>query len=219
MKRPRVRVGHQDLLRAAGDRRGKNRLVIISGAAAPLITGEQCVPTGLHWTYNASAVAATTAREVVGEGGRTWYFMTADYVGGYVLEEAAENALIEAGGEVAGKIAHPFPGQDFSSFLLSAQASGADVIGLANAGNDTINSIKQAAEFGINRTQSLAATLLFITDVQSLDLEAAQGMYLTEAFYWDFDEQAREWSNAFFDEQGRMPTMIQAGVYQRCSII
>ena len=191
----------------------KNRLVIVSGGASTSITNEECTPTALHWVYDTFALASATARAVVKQGGDTWFFITADYAGGKALEKDAADVVTASGGKVLGRVKHPFPGSDFSSYLLQAQASGAKVIGLANAGTDTTNTIKQAAEFGITKKQSLAATLLFITDVHSLGLDKAQGMYLTEGFYWDLDEQTRAWSRRFFSVQKRMPTMIQAGVY------
>lgn len=191
----------------------KNRVVIISGAASTRITNEECAPTALHWTYDTYALATGTARAMLKQGGDTWYFLTADYAGGHALERDASEVITSGGGKVVGRSRHPFPGSDFSSYLLTAQASGAKVIGLANAGNDTTNTIKQAVEFGITRKQSLAATLMFITDVHSLGLDKAQGMYLTEGFYWDLDDQTRAWSKRFFAVQKRMPTMVQAGVY------
>ena len=191
----------------------KNRLVIVSGGASASITNEECTPTALHWVYDTFSLASGTARAVVKQGGDTWFFITADYAGGKALERDAAEVVVANGGKVLGRIRHPFPGSDFSSYLLQAQASGAKVVGLANAGNDTTNTIRQAVEFGITKKQSLAATLMFITDVHSLGLAKAQGMYLTEGFYWDLDEQTRAWSRRFFGVQKRMPTMIQAGVY------
>ena len=191
----------------------KNRLVIVSGGASTSITNEECTPTALHWVYDTFSLASGTARAVVKQGGDTWFFITADYAGGKALEKDAAEVVVANGGKVLGRIKHPFPGSDFSSYLLQAQASGAKVIGLANAGNDTTNTIRQAVEFGITKKQSLAATLMFITDVHSLGLATAQGMYLTEGFYWDLDDQTRAWSRRFFGVQKRMPTMIQAGVY------
>ena len=191
----------------------KGKLVIVSGAAATQITNEDCTPTALHWTYDTYSLAAGTARAVVKQGGDTWFFITADYAGGKALEKDATEIILANGGKVLGNIKHPFPGSDFSSYILQAQASGAKVIGLANAGNDTTNTIKQASEFGVQKKQALAATLMFITDVHSLGLQRAQDMYLTEGFYWDYDEKTRAWSKRFFEKQKRMPTMAQAGVY------
>ncbi|WP_316149601.1 ABC transporter substrate-binding protein [Cupriavidus sp. BIC8F] len=191
----------------------KGRMVIISGAASTRITNEDCTPTALHWTYDTYSLATGTAKAVLQRGGDTWYFITADYAGGRALEKDASDVIVANGGKIVGHTLHPFPGTDFSSYLLAAQASKAKVIALANAGNDTTNAIKQAVEFGITKKQALAATLMFITDVHSLGLEKAQGMYLTEGFYWDLDDQTRAWSKRFYATQKRMPTMVQAGVY------
>jgi branched-chain amino acid transport system substrate-binding protein len=191
----------------------KNRVVLISGAASTKITNEECNDVTVHWTYDTYAVANGTAKAVVQQGGKTWFFLTADYAFGQSLEKDASDVVTANGGTVLGAVRHPFPGSDFSSFLLKAQASGAQVIGLANAGTDTTNSIKQAAEFGITPKQSLAGLLVFITDVNSLGLKATQGMYLTEGFYWDLNDETRAWSKRFFEKHKRMPTMVQAGQY------
>ena len=191
----------------------KNKIALISGAASTAITNESCNNVTVHWTYDTYAVSNGTAKAVTQGGGKKWYFLTADYAFGHALEKDASAVVKANGGEVVGSVRHPFPGTDFSSFLLKAQASGAQIIGLANAGGDTINSIKQAAEFGINETQSLAGLLMFITDVHALGLKATQNMYLTEGFYWDFNEETRAWSKRFFDKHKRMPTMVQAGQY------
>lgn len=191
----------------------KGRFAIFSGAASTRITNEECTPSGLHWAYDSYALAASTARAVMKQGGDTWFFLTADYAGGHALEKDAADVVKASGGQVFGSMKHPFSAPDFSSFLLTAQGSKAKVIALANAGNDTTNSIKQAVEFGITKQQILAATLMFITDVHGLGLSKAQNMYLTEAFYWDFDEKTRAWSKRFFEKQKRMPTMVQASVY------
>jgi len=191
----------------------KNRLVLVSGAGSTKITNEECNDVTVHWTYDTYALANGTAKAVVQQGGKTWFFLTADYAFGQSLEKDASNVVTANGGKVLGAVRHPFPGTDFSSFLLQAQASGAQVIGLANAGTDTTNSIKQAAEFGITPKQTLAGLLVFITDINSLGLNATQGMYLTEGFYWDLNEETRAWSKRFFDRHKRMPTMAQAGQY------
>jgi branched-chain amino acid transport system substrate-binding protein len=195
--------------------REKNKVFLGSGPATSDLTGAQCSPNTVHWTYDTWALANGTGKAMVESGGKTWYFLTADYAFGHALERDTSAAVEEAGGEVLGVVRTPFPGQDFSSFLLQAQASGADVIGLANAGGDTINSIKQASEFGITQAgQNLAGLLVFITDVNALGLETAQGLVLTSAFYWDRDDQTREWSKRFAENHdGDMPTMIHAGVY------
>ncbi len=191
----------------------KNRITLVSGAASTLITNEQCTDTNVHWTYDTYALAVGTGRAVVKQGGKTWFFLTADYAFGKSLEKDTSEVVLEAGGKVLGHVLHPFPAQDFSSYLLQAQSSGAQVIGLANAGNDTINAIKQAAEFGITPKQSLAGLLMFITDVHSLGLKATQGMYLTTGFYWDMNDETRAWSKRFLWENRHMPTMVQAGDY------
>ena len=191
----------------------KNRIAIVSGAASTRITNEDCNDVTVHYTYDTYALANGTAKAVVKQGGKTWFFLTADYAFGQSLEKDASDVVIANGGKVLGSVRHPFPGTDFSSFLLKAQASGAQVIGLANAGTDTTNSIKQAAEFGITPKQALAGLLMFITDIHSLGLKATQGMYLTEAFYWDRNDETRAWSKRFFERHKRMPTMVQAGLY------
>ena len=191
----------------------KNKIALISGAASTRITNEDCNDVTVHWTYDTYAVANGTAKAVVKQGGKTWFFLTADYAFGQSLEKDATDVVNANGGKVLGAVRHPFPGSDFSSFLLKAQSSGAQVIGLANAGTDTTNSIKQAAEFGITPKQSLAGLLMFITDIHSLGLATTQTMYLTEAFYWDRNDETRAWSKRFFDKQRKMPTMVQAGLY------
>ncbi len=191
----------------------KNRIALVSGAASTRITNEDCNDVTVHWTYDTYAVANGTAKAVVKQGGKSWFFLTADYAFGHSLEKDSSEVVIANGGKVLGAVRHPFPGTDFSSFLLKAQSSGAQVIGLANAGTDTTNSIKQAAEFGITPKQSLAGLLMFITDIHSLGLKTTQSMYLTEAFYWDRNDETRAWSKRFFDKQKKMPTMVQAGLY------
>ena len=191
----------------------KNRIALISGAASTRITNEDCNDVTVHWTYDTYAVANGTAKAVTQGGGKKWFFLTADYAFGHSLEKDASAVVKANGGEVLGAVRHPFPGSDFSSFLLKAQASGAQIIGLANAGGDTINAIKQAAEFGITPKQQLAGLLMFISDVHSLGLKTTQSMYLTEGFYWNLNDDTRAWSKRFFSQQKRMPTMIQAGQY------
>jgi branched-chain amino acid transport system substrate-binding protein len=194
--------------------RQQKRLVIVSTGATSDFTGKACSPYGIHWTYDTYALAHGTGKTLVEQGGDTWFFLTADYAFGHALERDT-TAFVEAGGgKVLGSVKHPFPNQDFSSFLLQAQASGAKIIGLANAGGDTINAIKQAAEFGIvEGGQRLAGLLLFISDVHSLGLETAQGVVLTTGFYWDLDEETQAWSKRFFERRNAMPTMTHAGVY------
>lgn len=191
----------------------KNRITIVNGAASTPITSKQCTDTNVHYTYDTYALANGTGKAVVKQGGDTWFFLTADYAFGHALEKDTTATVLANGGKVLGSVRHPFPATDLSSFLLKAQASGAKVIGLANAGTDTTNSIKQAAEFGVTPKQSLAGLLMFITDVHSLGLKATQGMYLTEGFYWDFNNETRAWSKRFFEKHKRMPTMAQAGDY------
>ncbi len=191
----------------------KNRIALVSGAASTRVTNEDCNDVTVHWTYDTYAVANGTAKAVTQGGGKKWFFLTADYAFGHSLEKDAMAVVKANGGEVVGSVRHPFPGSDFSSFLLKAQSSGAQIIGLANAGADTIGSIKQAAEFGITPKQQLAGLLMFITDVHSLGLKTTQSMYLTEGFYWNLNDDTRAWSKRFFDQHKRMPTMVQAGQY------
>ena len=195
--------------------RETNKVFINSGAATSDLTGSKCSPNTVHWTYDTWALANGTGGAMVQTGGKKWFFLTADYAFGHALERDTTAVVKAAGGEVVGSVRHPFPGTDFSSFLLQAQSSGAEVIGLANAGGDTINSIKQAAEFGITQGgQALAGLLVFLTDVHALGLQTAQGLVLTESFYWDLNDGTREWSKRFAEKNGgKMPTMVQAGVY------
>jgi branched-chain amino acid transport system substrate-binding protein len=193
----------------------KNKVFLVSGAAASDLTGKACSPNTIHWTYDTWALANGTGNALVKTGGNTWFFLTADYAFGHALERDTAAVVEKSGGKVLGKVRHPFPGQDFSSFLLQAQQSKAKVIGLANAGSDTTNSIKQAAEFGIVQGgQNLAGLLVFITDVHSLGLKTAQGLVLTEAWYWDQNDNNRAFAKEFAAaNKGNMPTMVQAGVY------
>jgi branched-chain amino acid transport system substrate-binding protein len=195
--------------------REKDKIFLVSGAAASDLTGEKCSPNTVHWTYDTWALAHGTGKAMVEQGGDTWFFITADYAFGHALERDTAAVVEASGGKVLGSVRHPFPGQDFSSFLLQAQGSGAKVVGLANAGADTTNAIKQAHEFGITQGgQNLAGLLIFITDVHALGLETAQGLVLTEAFYWDLNDQTREWAKRFAQQHnGAMPTMVHAGVY------
>jgi branched-chain amino acid transport system substrate-binding protein len=194
--------------------RTKGKVFLISGAAASDLTGKACSPTSVHWTYDTVALANGTGSAVVKAGGDTWFFITADYAFGHALERDTARIVEANGGKVLGRVRVPLNTADFSSFLLQAQASKAKIIGLANAGGDTINSIKQAGEFGIvEGGQKLAGLLVFITDIHSLGLPAAHGLELTEAFYWDQNDETRAWSKRFFDKIGREPSMVQAGVY------
>ncbi|MEN5276796.1 ABC transporter substrate-binding protein [Brucella sp. TWI432] len=192
----------------------KKKITINTGAATSELTGKQCTPYGFHWAYDTHALAVGTGGSLVEQGGDTWYFLTADYAFGYSLEEQTSKFVESKGGKVLGSVRHPLSSTDYSSFLLQAQASGAKVVGLANAGLDTSNAIKQAAEFGIVAGgQRLAALLFTLAEVHGLGLDAAQGLTLTEGFYWDRDDESREFSKRFFERTGRMPNMIQAGTY------
>jgi branched-chain amino acid transport system substrate-binding protein len=195
--------------------KNKNRIDIISTGASVILTNQNCSPTGFHWTYDNYALAKGTGLAMVKDGGTSWFFLTADYAFGHDLEKTTAEAVIKAGGQVLGSVRHPFPSNDFSSFLLQAQASKAKVIGLANAGGDTVNAIKQAAEFGITQAgQRLAGLLVFISDVHSLGLKTAQGLVVTTGFYWDYNDETRAWSKRWSQRMnGRMPTMSQAGCY------
>jgi branched-chain amino acid transport system substrate-binding protein len=193
----------------------KNKVFIVSGAAASDITGPKCNANTIHWTYDTWMLANGTGTAIVKTGGNTWFFLTSDYAFGHALERDTAAAVEKAGGKVLGKVRHPLNTNDFSSFLLQAQSSKAKVIGLANAGGDTINSIKQAAEFGIVKGgQSLAGLLVFASDVAALGLPTAQGLVLTETWYWDMNDANRAWTKRWQQErQGKWPTMIHAGVY------
>ena len=194
--------------------RQKGKALIVSTGATSDLTGKACSPNTIHWTYDTWALANGTGSAIVKTGGDTWFFLTADYAFGHALERDTEAAVIKAGGKTVGKVRHPFPSADFSSFLLQAQSSKAKIIGLANAGADTTNAIKQGAEFGIVKGgQKFAGLLVFLTDVHSLGLETAQGLILTSGFYWDLNDRTRAWSNRFYAKHKRMPTMVQAGVY------
>lgn len=194
--------------------RESNKVFLNSGAATSDLTGSACSPNTVHWTYDTWQLANGTGGAMVRNGGDSWFFVTADYAFGHALERDTSAVVTAAGGTVVGSVRTPFPGTDFSSFLLQAQASGAKVVGLANAGGDTINSMKQASEFGITQGgQSIAGLLVFINDVHSLGLDVAQGLVLTESFYWDLNDQTREWSARFEEQMGKKPSMVQAGVY------
>src|SRR5438132_2497356 len=195
--------------------REKGRALLISGAATADLTGKACSPNPIHWTYDTWALANGTGNAIVKTGGDTWFFLTADYAFGHALERDTEAVVVKAGGKVLGKVRHPLNTQDFSSFLLQAQASKAKIVGLANAGGDTTNSIKQAAEFGIVKGgQNLAGLLVFLTDIHALGLPTAQGLIITNTFYWDMNDQTRAFAKRFAErDRGIHPTMIHAGVY------
>lgn len=193
----------------------KNKIAISTGAAATRLTNEGCTPNSIHYVYDTYALANGTANAVTKQGGKTWYFITADYVFGHALEKDASEIVVANGGKVVGRSRHPVNSSDFSSFMLAAQSSGAQVIGLANAGGDTINSLRAVNDFQITKSgkQSVAAMVLFLTDVHSLGLQGTQGLLLTTAFYWDRTDETRKWSKRFFERMKRMPTDAQAGDY------
>ena len=195
--------------------RDKGKVFINSGAASSDLTGAKCSPNTVHWTYDTWMLANGTGSAIVKRGGDSWFFLTADYAFGHALERDTEAVVLKSGGKVVGKVRVPLNTQDFSSFLLQAQASKAKIVGLANAGGDTINSIKQASEFGIVKGgQNLAGLLVFLSDVHGLGLDKAQGLILTTTFYWDMNDQTRAFAKRFGAANGgKMPTMVQAGVY------
>jgi branched-chain amino acid transport system substrate-binding protein len=197
----------------------KKRITLNSGAAASRLTGADCSPYGAHWTYDTYALSNGTGKAIVKQGGDTWFFLTADYAFGKNLEKDTTTVVKANGGKVLGSVLHPLSSSDFSGYLLQAQASKAKVIGLANAGGDTINSVKQANEFGITKGgQQLAGLLVFDTDIDSIGLQIAQGMYLTTGFYWDMNDDTRKWAKRYGERmKGKMPTMVQAGVYSQVS--
>ncbi len=191
----------------------KKKPFIAIGAATAALTNEQCNPYTVHWAYDTVALAKGTGNAVVQQGGKSWYFLTADYAFGAQLQGDTTKVVEAAGGKILGSVKHPLSATDFSSFLLQAQASKAQILGLANAGGDTINSIKAANEFGITKTMKLAGLLVFINDIHSLGLKTTQGMYLTDSWYWNRDAETRAWSRKFFEKVKRMPSSIQAGDY------
>jgi branched-chain amino acid transport system substrate-binding protein len=195
--------------------REKNKVFLVSGAATSDLTGAKCSPNTVHWTYDTWMLANGTGKALVKSGGDTWFFLTSDYAFGHALERDTKAVVLANGGQVLGGVLHPLNTQDFSSFLLQAQASKAKIIGLANAGGDTINAIKQGAEFGITAGgQRFAGLLVFIVDVEALGLKTAQGLSLTETFYWDMNDGTRAWTKRWqADRPGKFPSMNQAGVY------
>ena len=193
--------------------REKKKVFIAVGPATSALTNEQCSPYTVHWAYDTVALAKGTGAAVVKGGGKSWYFLTADYAFGTALQNDTTAVVKAAGGTVVGSVRHPLSASDFSSFLLQAQASKAQILGLANAGGDTVNAIKAANEFGITKTMKLAGLLIFITDIHSLGLKTTQGMYLTDSWYWNKDAETRAWSRRFFEKMKRMPTSIQAADY------
>ena len=194
--------------------RDKNKVFLAVGPATSDLTGKACSPNTVHWIYDTWALANGTGNAIVKRGGDTWFFLTADYAFGYALERDTEAVVVKSGGKVLGKVRHPFPGTDFSSFLLQAKASKAKIIGLANAGGDTINSIKQASEFGIvEGGQKLAGLLIFINDIHALGLKTAQGLIFTDPWYWDQNDTNRAFAREYFAALGRMPGYTVVGVY------
>lgn len=193
----------------------KNRIVVFSGPGSERITNDLCTPVSVHYAYDTYALANTTAKAMVQRGGKTWFFLTADYAFGHTLQQSATTVVQEAGGTVLGAARHPIGASDFASYLLQAQASKAQVIGLANAGGDTVNAIKAASEFGLTRNgaQRMAGLLLYINDIHAIGLKTAQGLVLTEAFYWDMNDATRAWSRRYVEKVKKMPNMSQAGVY------
>src|SRR5439155_13839248 len=191
----------------------KKKPFIAVGAASSALTNEQCSPYTVHYAYDTTALAKGTGNAVVKAGGKTWFFLTADYAFGAALQNDTTKVVEAAGGKVTGSVKAPLNASDFSSFLLQAQSSKAQILGLANAGGDTINSIKAANEFGVTKTMKLAGLLVFINDIHSLGLKTTQGMYLTDSWYWNQNAETRAWSRKFFDKMKRMPSSLQAGDY------
>ncbi len=194
----------------------KNKVLLISGAGTSDLTGKACSPNGIQWTYDTYAQSNVSAREMVKRGGDTWFFISADYAFGQALQRDAAAIVVKSGGKVLGNVRHPLNTNDFSSFLLQAQSSGAKIIALANAGSDASNAIKQAHEFGIagpGSNQQMLALLLGVTDSKALGLKLGQGLIVTEGFYWDMNDETRAFSKRFYERVGHMPSMFQAGVY------
>jgi branched-chain amino acid transport system substrate-binding protein len=191
----------------------KKKPFLVVGAATSALTGDQCTPYTVHWAYDTVALAKGTGGAVVKSGGKSWFFLTADYAFGAALQNDTSNVVKAAGGTIVGSVKHPLNASDFSSFLLQAQSSKAEILGLANAGGDTINSIKAANEFGVTKTMKLAGLLVFINDIHSLGLKTTQGMYLTDSWYWNQNADTRAWARRFFEKMKRMPSSLQAGDY------
>ena len=201
-------------LAVQGIARERGRALLISGSGTADLTGKACSPTGIQWTWDTYAFATGTAKALLDQGYKTWFFLTADFAFGQAMQRDATTMIEAAGGTVVGSVKHPLQSADFSSFLLQAQASKASIIALANGGSDTVNSVKQAEEFGIMRGgQKLAAMAIYITEVHAIGLAGAQGLQFTSAFYWDRDDATRAWSKRFFERHRAMPSQTQAGVY------
>jgi branched-chain amino acid transport system substrate-binding protein len=191
----------------------KNKIAIAGAVGSTAFTGKSCTPNEASWIYDSYALTTSLAKSIVAQGLDTWFFITVDYTFGHSLEADASAAVKAAGGKVLGSVRHPLNTADFSSYLLQAQASGAKVVAFANGGGDMVNATKQANEFGLTKSQSIVTLLVFISDVHSMELKAAQGLKFVTAFYWDRNDETRAWSKRFFDKQGRMPTMPQAAIY------
>lgn len=190
------------------------KLALISGAAASSLTNEHCSPNHIHWTYDTFALANGTANAVLKDGGKSWYILTADYAFGHSMEADIKKVVQAEGGSVVGAVRHPFPSSDFSSYILQAQGSGADVVALANAGADTVNSLKTASEFGVTQSgQRLAGMVVFLNDIHAMGLEVTQGLMLTTGWYWDMNEETRAWAERYQKRVGSKPTMVHAGIY------
>jgi branched-chain amino acid transport system substrate-binding protein len=200
-------------LAVQGITRDRKKLFLATGAATSRLTGEECSPTGIHWTYDTYALSQGTTKAVSKLGVKNWFFLTADYAFGAQLEADSRKVIAADGGKVVGAVKHPINTPDFSSFLLQAQSSKADAIALANAGGDFINAVKQAGEFAVTKNQKLVGLLVFIADIHSLGLPSAQGLILSSAFYWDLNDETRAWSTRFIAKTQKVPTMIHAGTY------
>lgn len=192
----------------------ENKLALISGAASSSLTNEYCSPNHIHWVYDTYAFSNGTARAVLQEGGKDWFILAADYAFGHSLEADITNVVETGGGKVVGKVRHPFPSNDFSSYILQAQGSGAEVVALANAGADMVNALQTASQFGLTQSgQKLAGMVVFLNDVHSMGLDVTQGLMLTTGWYWDMNDETREWAQRYHKRVGRMPSMTHAGVY------
>jgi branched-chain amino acid transport system substrate-binding protein len=202
-------------LAVIGVTREKNRIVVIGGSSTTKITTDSCTPNSIQYVYDANALSNVVAKALIDKGKKTWYFITVDFAFGHGLERTTTNVIKAAGGKVLGSVLHPLNTADFSSYVIQAQASHADVIALATGGTDMVNAIKTANEFGVSASgkQSVASLLTFITDVHSMGLKQAQGLVLTEAFYWDLNDETRAWSKRFFEKTNKMPSMVHAGMY------
>lgn len=192
----------------------ENKLAIISGSASSSLTNEYCSPNHIHWVYDTYALSNGTAKAVVQEGGKDWFILAADYAFGHSLEADITKVVTAEGGTINSRVRHPFPSNDFSSFILQAQGSGAEIVALANAGADMVNALKTASEFGLTQSgQKLAGMVVFLNDVHSMGLDVTQGLLLTTGWYWDMNDETREWANRYYERVGRMPSMTHAGMY------